>query len=55
MIMYWISTANAYLLFPVLKLTGFRFSRDYRHGLTAYHRVVYTLVNTVKANLFAGI
>lgn len=45
---------NATLLVPVLKLTGFRFSKDYRHGSTRFHRVVYSAVDTVYANIKAG-
>lgn len=44
----------AHILAPVLRLTGFRFSKDYRYGITLGHRVIYTLVNTVKANILAG-
>lgn len=40
---------------PVLKLTGFRFSKDYRRGTTRFHRAVYALCNTVGANLRAGL
>ena len=46
-------TATAYLLAPIMKLTGFRFSKAYRHGATAGHRLVYRCVNTVTANLLA--
>jgi hypothetical protein len=46
---------NALLLVPVLKLTGFRFSKDYRYGTTLFHRLVYKTVNVVKANLTAGL
>lgn len=45
----------ATILAPVLKLTGFRFSKDYRWGTTRYHRTVYAMVNTVKANVEAGL
>ena len=45
-----IRTINARLLAPVLKLTGFRFSKDYRHCSTIRHRLVYMMVDTVKAN-----
>lgn len=48
-------TIIAYLLVPVLKLTGFRFSKDYRCGTTLYHRMVYALVDVVTANIKAGI
>ena len=44
-------TARA--LAPIMRVTGFRFSRDYRHGLTAWHRAVYACVSTVEANMRA--
>lgn len=43
----------AYLLAPMLAITGFRFSKDYRWGVSAFHRAVYACVNTVSANLLA--
>lgn len=46
-------TITAVLLAPVLKLTGFRFSKDYRWGTTLRHRIVFALVNTCSANLRA--
>lgn len=42
-------------LVPVMKLTGFRFSKDYRWGATKFHAFVYRHVNTVHANLTAGL
>lgn len=45
---------NAALLTPVLKLTGFRFSKDYRWGVTRFHALVYFCVDTVGANIKAG-
>lgn len=50
-----IRTATAYLIAPVLMATGFRFSKDYRWGTTRFHRVVYSLTNTVTANHVAGL
>jgi len=44
----------ATIIAPVLRLTGFRFSKDYRWGTTRYHRMVYAVINTVGANLKAG-
>jgi len=41
------------LISPILALTGFRFSKAYRNGATAYHRAVYALVSTVEANIAA--
>jgi hypothetical protein len=40
---------------PIMRATGFRFSKDYRWGTTRFHRVVYALVSTVEANHRAGI
>ena len=45
--------AVAAAIAPVLRITGFRFSKAYRHGDTLAHRVVYRLVNTVRPNLRA--
>ena len=45
----------ASLIAPILKLTGFRFSKDYRRGVSAKHRIVYAMVNTVDANIKAGL
>lgn len=47
-------TVNAKILAPVLRLTGFRFSKDYRWGTSAKHRIVYALVDVVTANIQAG-
>lgn len=38
---------------PMMRATGFRFSKDYRHGTTRFHRAVYALCSTVEANGFA--
>lgn len=46
---------TAAALVPVLKVTGFRFSKHYRWGTTRYNRVVYACVNTIRANLWAGL
>jgi hypothetical protein len=43
----------AKIISPILKLTGFRFSKDYRHGVTLWHRIVYANVSTVIANIRA--
>lgn len=45
---------NAKLIAPIMKLTGFRFSKDYRWGTTLFHRTVYKIVSTVTANILAG-
>jgi hypothetical protein len=46
--------AMTYLIYPVLRITGFRFGKAYRYGETFKHRAVYFLVDTVKANIIAG-
>jgi hypothetical protein len=46
---------TAYLIAPALMVTGFRFSKDYRHGVSRFHRAVYACVNTVSANYIAGL
>lgn len=40
---------------PFMRLTGFRFSKDYRWGTTAWHILVYQHVDTVGANIRAGL
>jgi len=45
-----IRKTNASLIAPIMKLTGFRFSKLYRHEATTYHKIVYRLVDTVGAN-----
>ena len=44
---------NALWLAPIMRVTGFRFSKLYRWGATPAHRIVYILVDTVKANIRA--
>jgi hypothetical protein len=48
-------TVVAMVLVPVMKLTGFRFSKDYRWEKTLYHKIVYRMVGTVGANVKAGL
>jgi hypothetical protein len=48
-------TLTAYLIAPIMKITGFRFGKSYRHGASAYHRAVYAMLNTVTANHIAGL
>jgi len=50
---YWICIVGALVVAPVLAWTDFRFSKDYRHGITRYHRAVYAVIGTVAANGFA--
>jgi hypothetical protein len=49
----YIRTLSANILTPVMKLTGFRFSKSYRRGDTRLHSIVYALVDTVGANMSA--
>jgi len=41
-------------LLPVLKVTGWRFSKHYRWGSTLWHRMVYASVDVVWINCKAG-
>lgn len=50
-----IRTLTAAALVPALRLSGFRFSKQYRHGVSRWHRAVYRLVGTVQANIWAGL
>jgi hypothetical protein len=49
-----IRTINAIILTPVMKLTGFRFSKSYRHEDTKLHSLAYALIDTVGANTYAN-
>jgi hypothetical protein len=44
---------NARLIAPILRRTGFRFDKHYRWGTTLGHRIVYSLVSTIEANIIA--
>lgn len=46
---------TAYIIAPIMRAAGFRFSKSYRHGETMYHRAVYRIVDTVRANINAGL
>lgn len=46
-------TLTAYIAAPILAVTGFRFSKDYRWGASKFHRAVYAVVSTVQANILA--
>ena len=53
-LMFWpLRCFNALWLAPIMRVTGFRFSTRFRHGETPAHRIVYILVNTVRANIRA--
>jgi hypothetical protein len=43
----------ASLLAPIMRLTGFRFSKHYRWETTRFHAFVYRHVSTIKANTLA--
>tara|TARA_R100001530_G_scaffold134519_1_gene109541 strand:+ start:378 stop:554 length:177 start_codon:yes stop_codon:yes gene_type:complete len=38
-----------------LRKSSFRFSKNYRWGTTIYHRAVYAMVDTIGANITAGL
>jgi hypothetical protein len=44
---------NARLLAPILRMTGYRFSKHFRWGTNFGHRITYRLVSTVMANIYA--
>jgi hypothetical protein len=48
---------NGQIIGTILRITGcgFRFSKDYRWGVTMYHRIVFRVISTVDANYTAGI
>jgi len=50
-----IRTLLALLLAPAMRLTGFRFNKSYRRGDTRYHKIVFACVDTVGANMKAGL
>ena len=45
----------ANLIAPVMVVTGFRFSKEYRRAEHGWKAFVYRNVNTVHANLKAGL
>ena len=42
-----------FLVAPILRITGFRFSKHYRWGSTRFHRIVYAICPTTMCNLVA--
>ena len=51
-----IRTASAIILAPLLKATGYRFSKSWRHGDTVIKSFVYEhMLDTVIANQRAGL
>ena len=53
MLTYTIRNIVAAILGYAMRPLEFRFSKDYRHGTTRWHRFVYACVNTVAANYVA--
>lgn len=51
--MYTFRCVSAALVGLAIRHTSFRFSKEYRHGTTRRHRIVYALCNTVAANYVA--
>ena len=45
----------AMVLVPVLYVTGYRFSKAFRHAAGGWRATVYRHVDTVAANVWAGI
>ena len=37
----------------IMRKNGYRFSKDFRHGTTLRHRLIYHCIDTVSANLKA--
>ena len=50
-----IRTINAYLVLPLMIISGFRFSKNYRWETNLYYAAVYRLVDVVLANTKAGL
>ena len=48
-------TITAALCVPFMKVTGFRFSKEYRKATDGWRLFVYTYVDTVQANIWAGL
>lgn len=48
-----IRTFTARSLAPVMRVTGFRFSKDYRNEVSRFHACVYAVVDVVGANMTA--
>lgn len=45
----------AFVASPIMAATGFRFTKDYRWGVTTRHALTYALVNVVAANMLADV
>ena len=48
-------TITAALLVPFMKMSGFRFSKDYRRAIEGWKLFVFIHVDTVQANIWAGL
>lgn len=48
-----IRSLTAHIVAPVLAWRGKRFSKDWRWGVTRWHRIVYRCCSTVEANRLA--
>lgn len=44
---------TAKIIAPIMAMTGFRFSKSYRHEDTRYHAFIYAIVSTPIANSYA--
>ena len=47
---YLMRILTAKIIAPIMAMTGFRFSKSYRHEDTRYHALVYAIVSTPIAN-----
>lgn len=47
-------TITAAIITPVMLITGFRFSKDYRRAETGWKAFVYKAVDTVQANIWSN-
>ena len=50
---YTIRRALGFIITPALVLTGYRFSKRWRHGDTIGHRLGYLFIDTIGANIRA--
>ena len=45
--------ATAWIVAPIMAITGYRFGKEYRGGVTAWKRIVWAVCSTVTANYAA--
>jgi hypothetical protein len=50
---YYLRQAVGVAISPVLAVSGFRFSKAYRWGVSRFHRAVYAACSTTTANRWA--